>query len=214
MNTKKLSCILAGTAVAGLVLTGCGGGTAATGSTRPGPASAAAQGAHNDADVEFAQGMVLHHRQAVEMAELAAGRTQNPQILHLSARIDGAQEPEIQTMTGWLRRWGAEVPAAAARDADMAGIDHSGMVHGGSGGMQDMGGMMTPEQMQALEQAHGAAFDRVFLQMMVEHHEGAVQMAQTELAEGADTAAKQLAQTITDVQRSEVAEMGTLLQQG
>ncbi|MGI9002467.1 MAG: DUF305 domain-containing protein [Pseudonocardia sp.] len=191
MNTTRLSRVLAGAAVAGLVLTGCGGGTA----TSAGSSTAAAtQGVQNDADVQFVQGMVPHHRQAVEMAALAAGRSQNPQVLDLAVRIGRAQEPEIATMTAWLQEWGVE--------GGRGGMDHGGM-----------SGMMTPAQMQQLRQASGVAFDRMFLQMMTEHHRGAVEMAERELGEGADPAAKQLAQTIIDTQQGEIAEMEALLQQ-
>ncbi|MBW0109202.1 DUF305 domain-containing protein, partial [Pseudonocardia sp. KRD-182] len=189
--------LLAATAVAGLALAGCASGadTAAPGSTGSGSSTAAAQTTQNDADVTFAQGMIPHHRQAVEMAELAAGRSENPEVLDLAARIGAAQGPEIETMTGWLQEWGAEVPA----EGDMG--DMGGMAGMGSG--EGMGGMMTPEQMQGLEQATGAAFDRMFLEMMVGHHRSAVEMAQVELDEGADPEALALAQTIIDTQQAE-----------
>ncbi len=196
--------LLAATAVAGLALAGCASGadTAAPGSTGSGSSAVASQGTQNDADITFAQGMIPHHRQAVEMAELAVGRSENPEVLDLATRIGAAQGPEIETMTGWLQEWGAEVPAGDA----MGGM--SGME-----GMEGMEGMMTPEQMQALEQSTGAAFDRMFLEMMVGHHRGAVEMAQVELDEGADPAALELAQTIIDTQQSEITEMETLLTQ-
>lgn len=195
--------LLVATAVAGLALAGCASGadTAAPGATGSGSSSAVKQGTQNDADITFAQGMIPHHRQAVEMAELATGRSENPKVLDLSTRIGAAQGPEIETMTRWLQAWGAGVPAEGDLD--------------GMGGVKDggMGGMMTPEQMQGLEQATGAAFDRMFLEMMVEHHRSAVGMAQVELAEGADPAALELAQTIIDTQRAEITEMETLLAQ-
>ncbi len=172
---------------AAAVLTGCGTATA-----------------NNDADVEFAQGMIPHHRQAVEMAELAAGRTENPEIVDLAARIGAAQAPEIDTMTGWLQEWDAEVPA----DGDMA--DMEGMDHGG-GDMAGMDGMMSPEQMGRLEQSSGADFDRLFLEQMTEHHVGAVEMARTELDAGADPDALALAQAIIDTQQAEIDEMADLL---
>lgn len=194
--------LLAATAIAGLALAGCASGAeTAPGSTGSGSSTAASQGTQNDADVTFAQGMIPHHRQAVEMAELAASRSENPQVLDLASRIGAAQIPEIETMTSWLQAWGAEVPA----EGDMGGM-------GGMGGMSGMGGM-TPEQMQSLEQASGAAFDRMFLEMMVEHHRSAVEMAQVELDEGADPEALQLAQTIIDTQQAEITEMETLLTQ-
>lgn len=205
-TTTTLARLLAGAAIAAAALSGC---ATETHSTAPaaGSAPGATQGEVTDADVAFAQGMIPHHRQAVEMAELAAGRTENPQVLDLAARIGGAQEPEIAIMTSWLQEWGADVPA---EDDAMGGMDHSGMDHGGMAGM---GGMMTPEQMTALEQTSGAEFDRMFLQMMVEHHRGAVEMAQTELADGTDPDALALAQEIADAQQAEITEMESLLQQ-
>lgn len=201
--------LLAGIAAAGLILTGCASGAdtsagSSAGSSAPGSsAEATAQGEQNDADVTFVQGMIPHHRQAVEMAGLVAGRSENPELLDLAARIGSSQQPEIDTMTGWLQEWGAEVPAEGS---DMSGVE--GMDHGGG-----MGGMMAPEQMQGLGQATGAAFDRMFLQMMTEHHRGAVEMAQVELQDGADPDALALAQTIIDTQQAEISEMETLLQQ-
>lgn len=211
MNTSILPArLLTAVAVASLILTGCASGAdTSAGSAPPGSStSAGAQGEHNDADVTFAQGMIPHHRQAVEMADLAAGRSTNPAVLELAARIGGGQQPEIDTMTGWLQEWGAEVPAAGGGMGGMAGMDHGGM-----GGMGGMNGMMTPEQMQGLQQASGPAFDRSFLEMMTGHHRGAVEMAQVELRDGADPRALELAQTIIDTQQAEITEMETLLGQ-
>lgn len=209
MNTTlRPARLLAGIAAAGLILTGCASGAdTSAGSSAPGSSSeSTAQGEQNDADVTFVQGMIPHHRQAVEMAGLAAGRSENPELLDLAARIGSGQQPEIDTMTGWLQEWGAEVPAEGSDMAGMGGME--GMDHGGG-----MGGMMSSEQMQGLEQATGAAFDRMFLEMMTEHHTGAVEMAQVELKDGADQDALALAQTIIDTQQAEISEMETLLQQ-
>ncbi|MCX6465142.1 MAG: DUF305 domain-containing protein [Pseudonocardiales bacterium] len=195
--------LLAGVAVAAVALSGCAAGNPPA--ETPGAAPAAAPGEFTDADVAFAQGMIPHHRQAVEMAELVAGRTENPQVLDLAARIGAAQEPEIATMTAWLEEWGADVPAGSG---GMSGMDHGAMDHGG------MAGMMTPEQMTALEQASGPAFDRLFLEMMIEHHRGAVEMARVELGQGADPDALALAQQIIDTQQAEITEMESLLAAG
>lgn len=207
-TSTKLARLLAGTAVVGLTLTGCGAAAESGSGATPAGSAAAEQSAHNDADVTFAQDMIVHHRQAVEMAELAAGRSQNPQLLDLAARIGGAQGPEIDTLTGWLQEWGAEVPAEDAAMGGMAGMDHGGM-----SGMEGMGGMMSEEDMTSLEQASGSEFDRMFLRMMTEHHSGAVEMAQTEVDEGSDPRATRLAQTIIDTQEAEIAEMEQLLTQ-
>ena len=221
MKIMKLTSALTGAAVVGLALAGCAGGTDTT------PAGAASSSstsieqttAHNEADVSFAQGMTVHHQQAVEMAELAATRSQNPQVIDLAARIGAAQGPEISTLNSWLEEWGADVPSADM-GGGMGGMDHGGTggmdgMDGmdGMGGMGGMGGMMTPEQMTQLEQASGPAFDRLFLEMMTEHHTGAVEMARTELAEGSDPRATGLAQTIIDTQQAEIDEMAQLLTQ-
>lgn len=205
MKITKLTSALTGAAVVGLALAGCAAGTD---TTPPGAASSSSTSvqqttAHNEADVSFAQGMTVHHQQAVEMAELVATRSQNPQVIDLAARIGAAQGPEIETLNSWLEEWGADVPSAG-----MGGL--GGMDHGGTGGM---GGMMTPEQMTRLEQASGPAFDRLFLEMMTEHHAGAVEMARTELAEGSDPRATGLAQTIIDTQQAEIDEMAQLITQ-
>jgi uncharacterized protein (DUF305 family) len=191
-----------GVLVAGLTALTLAGCSSPQTSTAPGgttPTAPAASSAHNAADVVFAQNMIPHHRQAVEMAGLVAGRSQNPQVLDLAARIGGAQAPEIQTMTGWLQQWGAEVPS----DSGMMGGDHTGMT--------GMSGTMTPGQMQQLGQANGAGFDRMFLQLMTEHHTGAIAMAKIELTDGQDLAAKNLAQQIITAQQAEITEMKDLL---
>ncbi|MBW0088672.1 DUF305 domain-containing protein [Pseudonocardia sp. KRD-184] len=212
MKITKLTSALTGAAVVGLALAGCAAGTD---TTTPGAASSSSTGveqttAHNEADVSFAQGMTVHHQQAVEMAELAATRSRNPQVIDLAARIGAAQGPEIETLNSWLEEWGADVPSADT-GGGMGGMDHGGT--GAMGGMGGMGGMMTPEQMTRLEQASGPAFDRMFLEMMTEHHTGAVEMARTELAEGSDPRATGLAQTIIDTQQAEIDEMAQLLTQ-
>lgn len=209
MNTILRARLLAGLAATGLVLTGRASGTdSSAGSATPGSAtpgsssSAATPGERNEADVTFVQGMIPHHRQAVEMAELAAVRSENPEVVDLAARIGGGQQPEIEQMVGMLQEWGAEVPAADGAMEGMQGMDHVGM-----------SGMMTPEQMQGLEQASGSAFDRMFLLMMTEHHRGAIEMAQIELREGADPETLALAQEIIDIQRAEITEMEALLEE-
>lgn len=147
------------------------------------------------ADVTFAQQMIPHHQQAVEMAEMALdpAREASEPVQDLATRIERAQQPEIDEMTGWLDGWGVEPD------------DHDGH------DMGDMSGMMSGDQMGALEQATGTDFDRMWLQMMIEHHEGAVEMAETEIADGQDSRAKALARAIIDAQRAEITEMTRLL---
>ncbi|HVL03357.1 MAG TPA: DUF305 domain-containing protein [Acidimicrobiales bacterium] len=160
---------------------------------------------HNAQDVSFAQEMIPHHQQAVEMSDMALAQATSPKVKDLATRIKSAQGPEIQTMKGWLSTWGE--PEAPASD------DQGGMHHGG-GGSSSHTGMMTDAQMTELRAATGMGFDRMFLTMMIEHHRGAVQMSQTELDDGKYGPAKELAQTIIDAQQKEINEMQELLAGG
>ncbi|MGI8306809.1 DUF305 domain-containing protein [Saccharopolyspora hattusasensis] len=214
-RTRVLTAAI-GAVAAAAVMAGCGGGDdmsnmpghgAPTSASQPGTNP---QAANNAADVTFAQGMVPHHEQAIEMSRLAPERAQSEEVKNLARQIEAAQGPEIQTLTGWLRDWGAP--------ASMPGMDHGAMSHGDIGngdiGNSDMGGMMSDTEMQQLERARGAEFDRQFLTLMIKHHEGAVAMAQTELASGQFPAAKHLAQQIIDTQQAEIETMRGLLSQG
>jgi uncharacterized protein (DUF305 family) len=189
-------------------MTGMAGMTSSS-STTTAPASAGkpAAGPHNAADVAFATGMIPHHGQAITMAEMATSQATNPQVKSLAAAIKAAQGPEIATMSAWLTGWGQPVPATTG-GPDMSGMDTGMSRMDGTGGMV---GMMTTQEMQQLTAATGAAFDRMWLQMMIRHHQGAVTMAQTELATGQNGDAKQLAQQIIDAQNKEIDTMTGLL---
>lgn len=162
---------------------------------------AASNATFNDADVTFAQEMIPHHRQAVEMAALAEDRAADPEVLELAEDIEAAQAPEIATMTGWLESWGEEVPADSMGHADM-----------GHGSADAMPGMMSAEDMASLEQADGDAFDRLFLELMVAHHQGALEMARTEQEQGENPDAVALAEKIEADQRAEISLMQRLLE--
>ncbi|MEW2136511.1 DUF305 domain-containing protein [Streptomyces sp. NPDC005409] len=195
----------AAVATAALVLAACGsngdtaGGSAHNGHNAATPSASAPtrQGDHNTADVAFAQGMIPHHRQAVEMADLAATRAESTEVKKLADEIKKAQDPEIKTLSGWLTSWGEQVPAEAG--------GHDG--HEG----HDMSGMMTAEEMKQLQSASGKAFDTAFLTMMIKHHEGAVGMAKTEQSDGAHQPSKDMAGQIVTSQSAEIARMNTLL---
>jgi uncharacterized protein (DUF305 family) len=163
-------------------------------------ASAVASGEHNGIDVTFAQSMIPHHQQAVDMANLAAGRGTNAKVTQLAQRIAGAQQPEITTMTGWLKTWGA-APAMQPNMSDMPGMNHSSP------------GMMTDQEMRQLTTASGTDFDRLFLQLMTRHHEGAIQMATTEQTSGKNAGATALAKQIITAQTAEITEMQQLTSQ-
>lgn len=203
-TTVRLARIAAGLIAGAVVLSGCSGGDSSTAAgtstdTSTGTSTASENAAFNNADVSFVQGMIPHHRGALAMAQLADGRAEDPRVLELAGRIEAAQEPEIETMTGWLEEWGEPVPDES--DMGMGGMDHGGM---------DMGGM-SEEDMTALQNASGAEFDRMFLEMMIEHHRGAVDMAGTEIDEGSYPDAVALAEDIVASQTAEIEEMETLL---
>jgi uncharacterized protein (DUF305 family) len=178
-----------------------GAGFGACGTTSPtssnDQSSAPSAGpAHNQADVTFAQDMIPHHAQAIAMSRVAAQRAQAPQVKDLAARIQTAQQPEIEQMSSWLRSWNIPVPST---ENTMGGADHDT-----SGAMP---GMMTNDQMRQLKMAPTDKFDLMFLRMMIAHHEGAITIARSELSNGQDTDARELAQHIIDAQQREVTEM-------
>ena len=187
------STILAG--VAALALTGCGNDDSAGGSG----------GDFNDADVTFAQSMIPHHEQAVEMAKMAQDHASTPEVKRLADKIEAAQGPEIATMKDWLKDWGKD----ESSDDSMGGMDHDSDDSGGSG--MDMPGMMSDDDMAALDKATGAQFDQMFLTAMTEHHTGAIEMAKTEQSNGRNADAKALAKQIEADQTTEIAEMKKLL---
>ncbi|MFI6291980.1 DUF305 domain-containing protein [Nonomuraea sp. NPDC050790] len=185
---RRISLAAASGAGALVLLTACGGGEPpATGAT-----ASATAAAFNDADVMFAQMMIPHHQQAVEMADLAPGRAADQEIKDLAAKIKAAQDPEIQTMRGWLAEWGKPLPTG--------GMDHA------------MPGIMSEDDMKKLASAKGAAFDRMFAELMIAHHNGAIDMARTEQQQGTNPEAKELAKAVETAQRAEVAQMRALLE--
>ncbi|MPQ97594.1 DUF305 domain-containing protein [Modestobacter sp. I12A-02628] len=196
MTRTTLAARLAAAVVTGgLLLTGCSAGQDAPAASSSRPAGVA------EADVTFAQAMLPHHQQAVEMAGLADGRSQDPAVLDLASRIAAGQEPEIDVLTGWLADWGQDVPSGDG----MAGVDHGDSGHGGADGM------MTDQDTAALEAASGPEFDRLFLDQMIEHHTGAVTMARAEIEDGEFADAVDMATGIAATQDAEIAEMERLL---
>ena len=153
--------------------------------------SAAPAATFNDADVMFLQMMYPHHAQAVEMAKLVPTRSQNQQVKDLAAAIEKAQAPEMQQMTTLLAGFGKPAPSAT--------MSHS------------MPGLMTPQQMTELTGLSGAAFDKMWLQMMVEHHQGAITMANDELKNGTNADAKKMAESIVTTQQAEITTMNGML---
>ena len=178
-----------------LALVACSGDEG-TPASEPG-VTTEAQPIANFADVMFAQMMIPHHEQAVTMADLADTRASDPLIIDLALEIKGAQDPEIALMSSWLDAWGAE--RLSSDDALGA--------HGSHG----MAGMLSDQQLQALSQAEGSAFDTLFARSMMEHHEGAVQMARDVLDAGSDPEVAALAREIIVTQEKEILQLQALL---
>lgn len=143
------------------------------------------------ADIMFAQMMIPHHQQAVDMSELAIEKTTDPEVRALAEQIRDAQAPEIKLMEGWL---------------DEAGVR---MSMGPDTGMR-MGGMLSEAEMTALEDTTGADFDRLYLEGMIEHHEGAIQMAQM-ILDSENPEVKALGEAIIESQTAEIDRMKQML---
>ncbi|MFC7644934.1 DUF305 domain-containing protein [Streptosporangium lutulentum] len=142
----------------------------------------------NAVDVIFMQNMISHHRQALDMAALAPTRADSDKLKGLASRIKDVQGPEIQFMTSWLQQQGQKVPDHHAAHTDMPG-------------------MATPEQIEALKAASGKDFDRLFLQLMIAHHEGALKMAEQALVGGSHQKIEEVANDITATQNAEIRRM-------
>ena len=183
-----------------LVLAGCGQNNDPGmsgmdhGSSSSSPSSSEASADFNAADEMFVTMMIPHHQQAIEMADLILGKDGiDERVVTLAQQIKDAQGPEIEQLQGWLDDWGVD-----PEEQQMDGMDHSD-------------GMMTEDDMAALESADGPEASRLFLEQMIVHHEGAVEMAQTQVDDGSNPDAVELAQTIIDAQTAEIQEMQDLL---
>lgn len=153
--------------------------------------------AHNPADEAFVQDMIPHHAQGVQLAALVPDRSPTPAVRDLAALIDRQQGFEIEQLRGMLTSW--SVPAAdpgRAMDMTMTGI-----------GM----GMAAPDTLDRLRRTRGAEFDRLWLQAMIRHHEGAVTMARTEVDAGTQRGARNIARNVVSVQQTQIATMDALL---
>jgi uncharacterized protein (DUF305 family) len=161
------------------------------------PADSGATVDFNDADVTFAQGMIAHHEQAIEMADIALDPTigASVEVQDLATQIKAAQDPEIEAMTGWLTAWGQPVQMDTSGGHDMSSME----------------GVMTAEEMDALGAATGVEFDTMWLEMMIRHHEGAIAMAETVKASGSNADVLGLAEQIITTQQAEIEQMQVLV---
>lgn len=192
-------------------------------------ATTAAADTHNQADVTFAQQMIPHHEQAIEMSDVVLAKDGiDPRVTDLANQIKAAQGPEIEQLQGWLTEWGqASMPMATSAmmtpgqsmpmstpGMEMPGhsmpMQSSPTPAPGAGGM-GTSGMMSAEDMTALQNAQGVDAGRLFLTQMIAHHEGAIAMAQTEIDSGQYPDAVAMARTIADTQQQEITTMQNIL---
>ena len=216
MNNTKILTLSATAIAAALALAGCSTSPSAPSPTSSSPTSSsspassassmpgmgqgpgmmsssapAAATKHNEADTVFAQRMIPHHEQAVEMSETVLQKKDIPaSVTDLATRIKAAQAPEIETMTNWLMTWNESPTMGAGHNKD---------------------GMMGADDMKQLEAAQGTEAAKLFLTQMVAHHQGAVMMAQTEMSQGENADAIKLSRDIVTAQEAEIKEMQDLL---
>jgi uncharacterized protein (DUF305 family) len=200
MKLRRLAAPLIAIALTA-TLAACGSDDAATSSDSVAVTdtpTAAGEVTLNEADVEFAQGMIAHHEQAIEMAEIALDPASgaSPEVVDLATRIQAAQDPEVELMTSWLTAAGEPVTMDTSDGHDMSSMD----------------GMMTADQMDELAAMTGADFDQTWLEMMIAHHEGAISQSETVKADGTNADVLLLADQIIAAQQAEIAEMQALLQ--
>lgn len=183
-KTTQLAAVLV---AAALALSGC---TTPMNSSAPLGEVGSVDSALSGMDIMFAQMMIPHHEQAIDMGLIAASRSENPEILQLANTISNEQEPEIDLMRSWI--------AAAGASEEMS--------HAGHG----MDGMLTEGEMAALLNASGNEFDELFLTGMIAHHEGAISMAQMVL-DSSNPEVRALAEAIVSSQQEQIDYMRTLL---
>ncbi|WP_281689219.1 DUF305 domain-containing protein [Pseudonocardia thermophila] len=169
-----------------LLLTACGGERASALGTQPSDV--------NDADVLFVQLMIPHHQQAVDMAEVADKKATNPELRQLVDKIAALQDSEIKLMGGWLRSWGKPLRPG--------GLGHSA---------HSMPGMLSSRDLDKLDRLQGPAFDKLFLQLMIKHHKGAITMAKEEQTKGRSKNVKEMARWLITNQSAEIRRMEQIL---
>jgi uncharacterized protein (DUF305 family) len=201
--TRMVAAFAAGAAA--LLLSSCTSPAGSAGSAGDGhtdhthiadaPAITEAPEGYNADDVAFATNMIPHHRQAVELSGLVDSRSTDPGLVGLAQQIAAAQQPEIETMKVFLVQWNENPDSSSG---------HAG--HGGA-----MQGMVDDATMARLNSLRGAEFDELWLESMIGHHQGAIEMAKAEVANGDNDDAKRLAQSIVDTQQAEIGQMNQML---
>lgn len=216
----KMKSLVAGVAavVALVALTACSDSdsdqSAQTSSSAGVSATSVTAAPHNQADVMFAQHMIPHHEQAIEMSDVVLAKDGiDPRVIDLANQIKAAQGPEIDRMQGWLTEWGQAMPTSTSgmmpsgqsTTQSMPGMEMPGDSETG------MNGMMSDEDMTALQNAQGVDASRLYLTQMIAHHQGAIAMAQTEIESGQYPDTIAMARTIADTQQQEITTMQTIL---
>ena len=178
-----------------LLVAGCASSNSHDMSMHASSRSSSSESDYDASAVMFAQMMIPHHAQAITMADIAMTNTINPEILALAQQIKGAQSPEIEQMRSWLKAAGAEE------------LDNASMMDHGMG----MSGMLSDADLEALRAASGKDFDALFLQGMIAHHQGAIEMVNM-IDENPNQEVKNLGAGIVMAQEAEIATMQTLLE--
>jgi uncharacterized protein (DUF305 family) len=224
---KRTALIGAGALAALVVAAGCSDSGDSTGSgsadmsghsmsssaTAAATTAAPAAEAHNDADVMFAQHMIPHHQQAIEMSDMLLPKQGiDPRVTQLANQIKAAQGPEIEQMQGWLKQWGnPPMPSMPSATMPMPSGDMNMPGHGDMQGMSSGQGMMSEQDMTALQNAQGVEASKLFLTQMIQHHEGAIAMAQIEIKDGQYPPAVAMARSIVTSQQQEIDTMKGIL---
>jgi uncharacterized protein (DUF305 family) len=175
---------------------------------------------HNPADVTFAQQMIPHHQQAVQMSDMIlAKQGLDPRVSDLATQVKAAQQPEIEQMQGWLTQWGERATPSASSammpsESTMpsSSMPSTTMPSGAvTPGMGQMPGMASEQEVTALQNSDGAEAGKLFLTMMIHHHEGAITMAKTEVKSGQNPPAIAMAHSIINTQQQQIDTMQKLL---
>ncbi|MDP9736108.1 DUF305 domain-containing protein [Curtobacterium sp. 260] len=199
-TTTTRTLAIAAALTLGLTLASCSAGSSSSdadsssSSSSTSTASASAS-AHSDQDVMFAQMMLPHHKQAVEMSDmlLAKGSGVDTGVTDLAKQIKAEQSPEIKQLTSWLKSWGEPTESG-----------HLGMGH-------SMSGMMSDSDMSDLDKSSAKNAGQLYLEQLVQHHEGAVDMAKTEVTKGANIDAVRMAKSIVSGQTEQITQMKDML---
>ncbi len=192
---------------AALALTACSGSDDKTDTAKTDEAvSTPVPPGFNPEDHAFATNMIPHHEQAIELAALAPQRSTDQDLIALAAKISAEQAPEIKALRVFLVQWD-ENP-----DDDASSGDNSD--HGGDAGHGAMAGMVDDATMAKLQSLTGTEFDTLWLQSMISHHQGAIEMAKAEVANGQNVDVKRMAQTMVDTQQAEITQMNQMAEGG